>query len=116
MRIEQKQIEVTDALISLMNKAEESWGFMCSAVALPTTESEYLACVHFDGGELKATWTQVQAEIALLQAESQAKQYQYDRLNEYPSLADQLDKIFHDGVDAWKAEIQAIKNKYPKPE
>ena len=115
MRIEQKQIEVTDALISLMKKAEESWGFACNTASIPTTEAEYLACVHFDGGELKATWTQVQAEIALLQAEATAKQYQYDRLNEYPSLVDQLDTIFHGGVDAWKAEIQAIKNKYPKP-
>jgi hypothetical protein len=115
MRIEQKQIEVTDALVSLMKKANQSWGFACSAVSLPTTEAEYLACVHFDGDELKATWTQVKAEIALLQAEAVAQQYQYDRLNEYPSVVDQLDKIFHGGVDAWKAEIQAIKNKYPKP-
>lgn len=115
MRIEQKQIELTDALVSLMKKAEESWGFSCNTAPLPTTEAEYLASVHFDGGVLKATWTQVQAEIALLQAEATAKQYQYDRLNEYPSLVDQLDTIFHGGVDAWKAEIQAIKNKYPKP-
>ena len=114
MRIEQKQIELTDALVSLMKKAEESWGFSCNTAPLPTTEAEYLASVHFDGGELKATWNQVKAEITLLQAEAAANQYRYDRLNEYPSVVDQLDKIFHGGVDAWKAEIQAIKNKYPK--
>ena len=34
----------------------------------------------------------------------------------YPSIEDQLDKIYHEGVDSWKAEIQAIKEKYPKPE
>ena len=32
----------------------------------------------------------------------------------YPSFADQFDSIFHRGIDAWKAEIQYIKNKYPK--
>ena len=32
----------------------------------------------------------------------------------YPSFADQFDSIFHGGIDAWKAEIQYIKNKYPK--
>ena len=32
----------------------------------------------------------------------------------YPSFADQFDTIFHGGIDAWKAEIQYIKNKYPK--
>jgi len=47
-------------------------------------------------------------------AEYNAKQYQRDRANEYPSMADQLDDIFHNGIDGWKATIQTIKNKYPK--
>ena len=34
----------------------------------------------------------------------------------YPSFADQFDTIFHGGIDAWKAEIQAVKTKYPKGE
>lgn len=32
----------------------------------------------------------------------------------YPSIADQLDAIFHVGLDGWKADIQAVKAKYPK--
>tara|TARA_B100000424_G_scaffold125665_1_gene95224 strand:- start:114 stop:713 length:600 start_codon:yes stop_codon:yes gene_type:complete len=36
------------------------------------------------------------------------------RREEYPSIADQLDKIYHSGVDAWKADIKEIKDKYPK--
>jgi hypothetical protein len=32
----------------------------------------------------------------------------------YPSVADQLDTIFHSGIDAWKSEIQAIKAAHPK--
>ena len=36
------------------------------------------------------------------------------RKAEYPEYADQFDKIFHDGIDAWKTEIQSIKDKYPK--
>lgn len=38
------------------------------------------------------------------------------RVSEYPSIVDQLDKIYHEGIDAWKADIQAVKDKYPKPE
>jgi hypothetical protein len=38
------------------------------------------------------------------------------RIEEYPSIVEQLDKIYHEGVDSWKAEIRAIKEKYPKPE
>ena len=40
--------------------------------------------------------------------------YATKRINEYPSTEDQLDKIFHEGVDAWKEQIQAIKDKHPK--
>ena len=32
----------------------------------------------------------------------------------YPSFADQFDTIFHGGLDAWKAEIQAVKTQYKK--
>ena len=36
------------------------------------------------------------------------------RKAEYPPLEEQLDKIYHSGVDAWKADIKVIKDKYPK--
>jgi len=36
------------------------------------------------------------------------------RAQEYPSYADQFDKIYHEGVEAWKTEVQAVKNKHPK--
>ena len=60
------------------------------------------------------TESQIATEIARLQAEYNAKEYQRKRAVEYPSIADQLDKIFHDGIDEWKETIQAVKDKYPK--
>ena len=36
------------------------------------------------------------------------------RRAEYPSIEDQLDKIYHSGINAWKADIKKIKDKYPK--
>ena len=36
------------------------------------------------------------------------------RASEYPSIADQLDKIYHDGVDEWKKVIKAVKDANPK--
>jgi hypothetical protein len=42
------------------------------------------------------------------------KKYQRDRAAEYPSVVDQLDLIYHSGVDAWKAKIKETKDKYPK--
>ena len=41
--------------------------------------------------------------------------YKSKRRAEYPAVIDQLDKIYHSGIDAWKADIKAIKDKYPKP-
>ena len=49
-----------------------------------------------------------------LQAEYDAKEYQRDRAESYPSMADQLDDIYHNGVDEWKKTIKAVKDKYPK--
>ena len=49
-------------------------------------------------------------------AELARKEYQSLRAAEYPSFADQFDLLYHGGMDAWKAAIQAIKDKYPKPE
>ena len=36
------------------------------------------------------------------------------RAEAYPSIADQLDDIYHNGVAGWKATIQAVKDTYPK--
>ena len=41
-------------------------------------------------------------------------EYKYKRQAEYPSIVDQLDDIYHNGVDGWKTTIKAIKDKYPK--
>jgi hypothetical protein len=32
----------------------------------------------------------------------------------YPSIEEQLDMIYHNGLDYWKAEIKTIKDTYPK--
>jgi|TARA_R110002074_G_scaffold3750_1_gene19391 hypothetical protein len=40
--------------------------------------------------------------------------YQENRVKEYPPIGDQLDEIYHNGIDAWKAKIKAVKDKYPK--
>ena len=37
-----------------------------------------------------------------------------NRKNNYPSIVDQLDNIYHNGIDSWKATIKTTKDKYPK--
>ena len=52
--------------------------------------------------------------MATLKAEWEAKKYQRNRATEYPSIADQLDDLYHNGIDSWKMTIKAIKDKHPK--
>tara|TARA_Y100000361_G_C11097362_1_gene309892 strand:- start:99 stop:383 length:285 start_codon:yes stop_codon:yes gene_type:complete len=37
-----------------------------------------------------------------------------NRRNEYPSIEDQLDDIYHNGIDGWKETIKSTKDKFPK--
>ena len=48
------------------------------------------------------------------QARLDAFTYKENRAMRYPSLADQLDDLYHNGIDGWKTTIKAIKDKYPK--
>ena len=54
------------------------------------------------------------AKQAELQADYEAKEYQRKRASEYPSIAEQLDDLYHNGIDGWKSTIKSIKDKYPK--
>jgi hypothetical protein len=82
------------------------------------------AQVSVDGEDYsKITWLNgttpiSEADIKAKQAELQTaydnKAYQRNRAAEYPSIVDQLDDMYHNGFDAWKATIKTTKDKYPK--
>ena len=65
-------------------------------------------------GAFDVAGNQVEIDMALVDAWVDPNAYKAQRAAEYPSIADQLDKIFHDGIDEWKETIQAVKDKYPK--
>ena len=98
-------IEIIDAIKSL--KPNASWTL---------TGTSYSGLDWKDESQTKPTETEVEAEVKRLQAEYDNKEYQRKRAAEYPSVVDQLDDIYHNGIDAWKATIKATKDKYPKPE
>ena len=58
--------------------------------------------------------TLVQSNIDAAKVELAKLDYQWKRAAEYPSVIDQLDLIYHSGIDAWKAKIKETKDKYPK--
>ena len=93
-------IVIEDALISLKPNAQ--W-------IKRGDELEWL-----DTTQTQPTDSEITAEVTRLQTEYDNNQYQRDRATEYPAIADQLDDIFHNGIDGWKATIQLTKDKYPK--
>jgi len=56
----------------------------------------------------------IEAKMAELQTEYDNNKYQRDRAAEYPNIKDQLDDIYHNGIEGWKATIKLTKDKYPK--
>ena len=56
----------------------------------------------------------IQTKMAELKAADDALAYARSRAAEYPPMEEQLDKIYNDGIDAWKVVIKATKDKYPK--
>ena len=61
-----------------------------------------------------ADGNEVAYDKAAVQAYVDANAYKDLRAKAYPSYADQFDTIFHEGIDAWKAQIQAVKDRFPK--
>ena len=68
-----------------------------------------------DGNSVTLDQTKIDAARSTLNAEYAALEYSRNRANEYPSIEEQLDDIYHNGVAGWKTTIKAIKDKYPKP-
>ena len=68
--------------------------------------------VTYEDGVTPIDESLVDAKVKELQA---IQDYQSKRKSEYPKIEEQLDKIYHSGIDAWKADIKEIKDKYPKP-
>ena len=94
---------ITDALLVL--KPESGWVL---------NGNNYSDLEWLDKTQTKPTEQEVEEKIAELQYQEEVNVYQEKRKLEYPNWGDQLDKIYHSGIDAWKADIKAIKDKYPK--
>tara|TARA_R100000988_G_C3865565_1_gene101315 strand:- start:82 stop:369 length:288 start_codon:yes stop_codon:yes gene_type:complete len=64
----------------------------------------------------KIEWLEDTTPISKENIKSKMSEVDYieKRANEYPPIIDQLDDLYHNGIDGWKATIKTIKDKYPK--
>ncbi len=79
-------------------------------LGVPADEASYNA-LRWNDSRSKPTWQEVQD----CWTNNETKMtYKAKRMREYPAMSEQLDKIYHEGIDAWKEVITAVKEKYPK--
>ena len=101
--------------ISPLSKGNEYY-YECKKVdGIPQYET-YENIVWLDtNADSKPSEADVKAKFAELVAEYEAQVYARNRDAEYPAIKDQLDYIYHNGVDKWKTDmIDPVKDKYPK--
>ena len=79
-----------------------------------TVDEDDVKQITWHNGTTPIAEADILAKQAELQADYEAKEYQRNRASEYPSIAEQLDDLYHNGIDGWKSSIKAIKDKYPK--
>ena len=96
-------IRIADALLKLRPGAE--WSI---------DNNSYDQLYWLDTEQTKPTEEEVVQKVAELTYQQEVDVYKEQRAAEYPPFADQFDKIYHSGVNVWKSQIKAIKDKYPK--
>tara|TARA_R110002051_G_scaffold189128_1_gene258496 strand:- start:1733 stop:2032 length:300 start_codon:yes stop_codon:yes gene_type:complete len=95
--------EIMNAIISISN-----------GTAQASVRNNDINKISWENGTTPISKADIEAKMVELQAEYDAQEYARNRATEYPALAEQLDEIFHNGIDSWKAVIKVTKDKYPK--
>ena len=78
-----------------------------NVITISGNSKENITAVDSNGDTVTINWTSVEAW-------TDPNEYKYKRAAEYPSIVDQLDDMYHNGIDGWKTTIKAVKDKYPK--
>ena len=94
---------IVDAILALDAKAK-----------VKVVGEDYDKITWFDNNPNKITVDQIKTKKAELDKIDEANEYQMQRAKEYPRIEEQLDELYHNGIDGWKAKIKTVKDKYPK--
>ena len=107
MRLDGRADHIEDYLVTVRTGQWFGWSDSKNKI--------YANLIVHDGGS-KPTEKQCTDGLTALQAawDLENNSYKSQRKAEYPNIEDQLDDIYHNGIDGWKATIKAIKDKYPK--
>ena len=73
-----------------------------------------IADISLHDGETPPTEEAIQTQLSSLKAEYDAQEYTRKRAEAYPTWQEQMDLLYHSGVEGLKAELKKTKDKYPK--
>ena len=101
MRLDGRADHIEDYLVTVRTGQWFGWSDSKNKI--------YANLIVHDGGA-KPTEKECTDGLAALQAawDLENDSYKSKRRAEYPAVIDQLDKIYHSGIDAWKADIKTI--------
>jgi hypothetical protein len=94
--------KVIEAILAINSSAEVS------------VSGDDIDTIVWENGTTPIAKSDIETKMAELQTAYNNNKYQRDRASEYPSIEDQLDDIYHNGIDGWKTTIKTTKDKYPK--
>ncbi len=94
---------IVDAILALDSNAQ-----------VKVVSEDYDKITWHDKNPNNITVDQIKTKKAELDKIDEANAYKMKRIKEYPSIKDQLDDIYHNGIDKWKETIKTVKDKYPK--
>ena len=108
MRLDGRADHIEDYLVTVKTGQWFGWSDSSNKI--------YENLIVHDGGS-KPTESDCTTGLAALQTawDLENDSYKSQRRAEYPSVSSQLDDIYHNGIDGWKATIKVTKDKYPKP-
>ncbi len=95
--------DIVSAILALDPKAK-----------VKVVSEDYDKITWFDDNPNKITVDQIKTKKTELDKIDKANEYKMQRVKEYPRIEEQLDTIYHKGIDEWKKTIKTVKDKYPK--
>jgi hypothetical protein len=70
--------------------------------------------INDDVGAFDKDGNKIEIDLDAVASWTDPNLYKIQRANDYPSIAEQMDLLYHGGYDVWRAKIQEIKDRYPK--
>ena len=103
---------IHDIIVHGSPSSETEFFTQCKKIVGTTETNE--AILSTDPKDFEITWAEVKTKFDEMTSEYDSQEYARQRAEAYPTWQEQMDLLYHSGVDGLKAELKKTKDKYPK--